>query len=77
MTKQEKDGLAICKEAKEKGQAVDYEVAEIIYTNLFARDGNYRNWKSASYQAPETREGFAFHICVYTAVKIREASEGK
>ena len=74
----EKEGLAICKAAREKGTGADHKAAEIIYNNIFARDEtNYRNWETASYQAPETHEGFALHICIYTAIQIREAQEIK
>lgn len=72
MTDKEQEGLALCQEARDKGTSADMTVGEIIYNNIFARDTvNYRDWKTASYQAPETHEGFAFHLCIYTAIQIR------
>lgn len=67
------EGIKICEEVRQKAMSVDEKVGEIIYNNIFARDeANYRDWNTASYQAPETHEGFALNLCIYTAMKIRE-----
>lgn len=70
------EALAICESARQNGTTVDHNAAKIIYTNIFGRDeSHYRDWNTASYQAPETHEGFAFHLCIYTAIQIRNAKE--
>ena len=49
------------------------ELAEFLYKNIYARDhrGAYREWSTAIYQAPETREGFAYRLCLVVADEIR------
>ncbi len=72
----EEEALEICKEARAKGLPEDERTAKLIYDNIFRRDeAHYRNWETASYQAPETHEGFALHLCLYTAIKIRELDQ--
>jgi hypothetical protein len=67
------DYIEICEIVRAKSTNADVVIGEIIYNQIFARDkARYRNWKTATYQAPETHEGFAFHLCIYTAIKIRE-----
>jgi hypothetical protein len=69
--------IRICETARAEQTEADIKAGEIIYNNIFANDDGqrYRDWETAAYQAPESHEGFAFYLCIYTAIQIRKGAK--